>query len=156
MKSLFRVWTAAILLAVFTGNAPAQEGTPQAFLETIYRTYSSPNSPGVKINTKKQLETYFTPAVVAMIEKDAANSKKKNEPPLLNGDPFIDSQDWDVRKLKINVNNKADTKTTAMVSFVNYGEERQVRLELVKTTAGWRIDDIKWREGTLRGLYKKQ
>ncbi len=156
MQFAYRAFRAAILFAAFVLPAAAQEGTPQAFLETIYRTYSSPNSPGTKINSKKQLEAYFTPALVAMIEKDAMAAKKKDQPPLLNGDPFIDAQDWDVRKLKISVSNKAETKTTAVVSFVNYGEERMVRLDLLKTPAGWRIDDIKWREGTLRGLYRKQ
>ena len=37
-----------------------------------------------------------------------------------------------------------------IVSFFNQGEPRQVELNLVKLTAGWRIDDIHWREGTLR------
>jgi len=45
-------------------------------------------------------------------------------------------------------------KAVAIVSFFNQGEPRQVALDLARLAAGWRIDDIDWREGTLRDLYK--
>ena len=58
--------------------------------------------------------------------------------------------------MAIVVRDDTPEKAVAIVSFFNQGEPRQVELNLVKLTAGWRIDDIHWREGTLRGLYKDQ
>jgi hypothetical protein len=73
--------------------------------------------------------------------------------PTLNGDPFVDAQDWEISKLSIDVTGSGDT-ATARVSFQNFGEAKRVLLELVKTPAGWRIADIKAPSGSLKALYK--
>ena len=36
--------------------------------------------------------------------------------------------------------------------FKNYDEEKSLTLDLVRLKSGWRIDDIHWRDGTLRKL----
>jgi len=73
----------------------------------------------------------------------------------LSGDPFIDAQDWEVKGLAIDLKEGGPARAVANVTFTNFGEARHVRLDLIKTAAGWRIDDIHWRQGSLRGLYKK-
>ena len=154
LRRVLRISFGLVLLALMIVPTRAQEMTPKAFLETIYRNYSTTNSPGTRIDSKRALERYFTPPVVAMIEKDAKAAKAKGEPPGLNGDPFIDAQDWEVKNLKIAISHQGAAKASATVIFSNYGEDRSVRLNLVRTAAGWRIDDIRWRKGSLRGLYR--
>jgi hypothetical protein len=144
----------AILSLLVTGAVRAADPAAIAFLESIYRTYGNPNSPGTRIHSKAALDRYFTPELAARIDKDAKAAKRKDEPPALDGDPFIDAQDWDIKGLKITVSERDTDKASAVVSFANFGEERKVSLELAKTAAGWRIDDIHWREGSLRGLYR--
>jgi hypothetical protein len=136
------------------GVGVSADPAAQAFVEGIYKSYGGPNSPGVKLNGKAALERYFTPALAALIEGDAKRAKAKGEVPALDGDPFVDAQDWDIKKVSILVAETGPNKAVATVTFSNYGEDREVKLDLVKTATDWRIDDIHWREGSLRGLYR--
>ena len=146
------------LIAALVAAAPgsfAQDAALKRFVDGIYVNYRTPNSPGTRINSKVLLARYFTPSLAALIERDAEQAKAKNEPPELNGDPFVDAQDWDIKGLAVDLSESGKDRATATVKFSNFGEAREVRLDLVKTAAGWRIDDIQWREGSLRGLYRK-
>lgn len=154
-RALLFGFFACLLSAVLMDAALAQDPTARKFLEGIYAAYGTPNSPGTRINSKALLGRYFTPSLAALIERDAEQAKRKNEPPELNGDPFIDAQDWEIKGLAIDVREAGKDRANATVKFANFGEAREVRLELVKTAAGWRIDEIHWREGSLRALYKK-
>jgi hypothetical protein len=42
----------------------------------------------------------------------------------------------------------------ATVSFVMFMKPSTVSLDLLSTTAGWRITNIRWAKGSLRALYK--
>jgi hypothetical protein len=145
----------AVLLGVaLVAPAPAQDPALRRFVDGIYANYRTPDSPGTRINSRAMLERYFTPSLAALIDADARAAKRRNEPPVLNGDPFIDAQDWDINGLAIELREQAD-RANATVRFSSFGEAREVRLDLLKTAAGWRIDEIHWRDGSLRGLYRK-
>jgi hypothetical protein len=145
---------AAFFILAGSSATVAQDAALKQFIDGIYANYKTPNSPGTRINSKALLARYFTPALAALIERDAAQAKARNEPPELNGDPFIDAQDWDIRGLAVDLKENGKDRASATVKFSNFGEAREVRLDLLKTAAGWRIDDIHWREGSLRGLYR--
>ena len=74
--------------------------------------------------------------------------------PALDGDPFVDSQDWEITELATAVakSSTPDT-TTAMVHFKSYGEEKNLTLMLQKTATGWQIADIDWGYDKLSHLY---
>jgi hypothetical protein len=152
---------ASILALLFAAAVPsaafAQDPALKRFLDEIYAPYSKPNSPGTSIDTRAKLDRYFTPALARLIDRDAQRAKMKNEPPDLNGDPFIDAQDWEITDLETEIQPRGKNRVLAIVSYKNSGENRQVRLDVVKTVAGWRIDNIHWwRDGSLRDLYKKR
>ena len=48
----------------------------------------------------------------------------------------------------------ARREARATVHFKNFKEATTVRLNLVHTQDGWRISDIFYKEGSLKGLYK--
>lgn len=73
--------------------------------------------------------------------------------PELDGDPFIDAQDWEITALKIAIKMGGPDKATATVSFENFKEPHSVTVKLIKVPVGWRIADIVWAEDSLRGLY---
>ena len=146
---------AALLVLASPGIVAAQDAALKRFVDGIYANYRTPNSPGTRINSKALLARYFTPALAALVERDAEQAKAKNQPPELNGDPFVDAQDWDIKGLAVDLSESGKDRASATVKFSNFGEAREVRLDLVKTAAGWRIDEIHWRAGSLRGLYKK-
>jgi hypothetical protein len=143
------------LAATFAGSSIADEEA-QRFVASIYARYGAPDTQGVVLDSREALERYFVPDLAAAIDADGVAAERENRPPALDGDPFVDAQEWDIKNVAIAVRDDSAEKAVAIVTFFNAGEPRQVELNLVKLAAGWRIDDIHWRDGTLRGLYKEQ
>lgn len=148
---------AAALLCILPVGAQAQQPTPQAFLEGIYKPYLGKNYPGQNYG---QAERFFAPDLVRAMNADYAAAKRRDEVSLLNGDPFVCAQEWEIGKLTVSVSaNDAPTtgtKTTGIVTFDNLGKPNRVTLDLVQTPAGWRIADIACSGDptSLRTLYK--
>ena len=135
--------------------ATAQGSSPQAFLESVYKVYrNSHNAKGIDYSKPDVVRRYFAPPLAKAIVKDQAEARKRDEVPLLNGDPFIDAQDWQIRDLKIAVASADRKHATGTVTFTNASEPRTVNLDLVKTTSGWRIAEIRAPSGSLRELFK--
>jgi hypothetical protein len=147
---------AIVLFALAATFAPpcAADEEAQRFVASIYAQYGAPDTQGVVLDSKEALEKYFVPDLAAMIDADGIAAEREDRPPALDGDPFVDAQEWDIKNVAIAVRDDTPEKAVAIVSFFNQGEPRQVALDLARLAAGWRIDDIHWREGTLRDLYK--
>lgn len=132
--------------AAWARESAAQASSAQAFLEAIYRPYLTKGHVGADY-TKP--ERYFTSDLAAAMQRDFVEARRRNEVPALNGDPFINAQDWDIDRLNIRV-----AGTAAEVSFTNFGKQVRVALQLAETQAGWRIRDIAAPSGSLRALYR--
>ncbi len=155
MKTVHGLAVLLLTLGFTVSPLPVKaDAEAQKFLETIYSKYTGQNSPGVVLDSNDVLVGYFTPELAAMIALDAARSQKSDEPPALDGDPFVGAQDWDIKDLSITVKDIAPDKAAGLVSFTNMGEKQIVELNLKKLAQGWRIDDIRWADGTLRGILK--
>ncbi len=154
MKMSVRVLAAFAALLSFMLPVQAQKPDPKAFVEGIYQRYLGKNSPGLDLSTREALELYFTPSLVELIDKDAKEAEKIQEAPLLNGDPFVDAQDWEITDPVVTIQEAASDRATASATFSNFGKSVTVRLALLLTPKGWRVDDVFWSEGNLRGLYK--
>jgi hypothetical protein len=154
------IWLAAGLLlaaaAIAETAALAQGASPLTFLEQVYKPYrAGKNAKGIDYSKPDNVRRYFGPQLAKAMLKDMAEAKKRGEVPLLNGDPFIDAQDWEIANLKIEMQSGATRRNaTGVVTFTNAGEARTVTLDLVKTGDGWRIYEISAPSGSLRGLYK--
>ena len=61
--------------------------------------------------------------------KDFAAAEKAGEVPLLNGDPFIDAQDWEISNLKTAVKSTGANTAVATASFTMFMKPRTVTLE---------------------------
>ena len=138
-----------IMIALRSAEVLAQT-TAQAFVESLYRPYLDAGFQGQPYGDTGR---FFAPALAQAMDRENREAKRRNEVPALNGDPFIDAQDWEISQLSIDVTTSGDS-ATARVSFQNFGVSRRVLLELVKTPAGWRIADIKAPSGSLKALYK--
>jgi len=148
-----------IALAFSATVAAAAPQSAEAFLKDIYSHYGDvdkKSGAGVLIDTKKQLRRYFTDDLVAMIDADERVAEKRGDVPSLDGDPFIDAQDWKITDLVVHMDSDTATRAKATVTFRNFKEPDTVRLDLAQTPKGWRISDIFWKSGSLRGLYKKK
>ena len=142
----------ALPLIVATSAALAQDQTPQQFLQSIYEPYRNDSFKGQPYD---QPSRFFAPDLAQAIERDMREAKRRNEVPLLNGDPFLDAQDWKVTALAYATSMSADKlKAAGSVAFVNQGIPKGVALTMIRTPQGWRITDIVTANGSLRALYK--
>jgi hypothetical protein len=151
-SSVLRRRIAIAALCALPWAARAQTQSPQTFLQSIYDPYLKA---GFKGHPYWQVDRFFVPALARAIDADMREAKRRVEVPKLDGDPFLDAQEWDIENLAISV--KADgPKATGEVIFDNFGKRTQVALDLVQTPAGWRIADIKSPSGLLSTLYKEK
>ncbi len=154
-----RAIIATAICAAVAETACADDGSAQAFVAAIYAAYKGKNSKGVRIDTGAALQRYFEPSLAAIIAKDEQAAARRKDVPTLDGDPFVDGQDWEISAVTIAVSNVTDTSATATATFSNAGTPTKVVYDLVHINSGWRIHDITWthdgKPETLRGLYVK-
>jgi hypothetical protein len=137
-------------IAVVAAGARAADPSARSFGEAIYKQYKGKNAKGIELTGDATVRRYFEPGFAALIIKD--RKQARGEVGKLDGDPFVDAQDFDIDAVDIAVRETGADKATATVSF-NNGEPRTVVLDLVKTKQDWRIADITWdRKATLRGV----
>jgi len=136
-------------------TATAETASPHSFVDGIYKHYLGKDSKGLSLSSSAAIRRYFAPPLADAMVKDFAAAHKAGEVPMLNGDPFVDAQDWEISNIKSAVKSTGASTAVATVTFIQFMEPRTVTLELVNTPAGWRIADIGWvRGGSLRTLYK--
>jgi Protein of unknown function (DUF3828) len=160
-----RTLLVGVFLGVFLGTACAAiasralgaDLTALPFVTNIYNGYKGNDSPGHALDTEGAIRRYFEPSLAALMVKDRKLAAKRGEVGLLDFDPFVDAQEWDIADFDIAVAETAPGKASATVKFANLGKETTAVLDLVKIKNDWRVSDITWlRDGkpeTLRGIY---
>lgn len=118
--------------------AAAGEG-PEAFVRTIYAQYvnggpqGEPPAPGQ--------DPMFSRTMNALIGADvrAANG----EVPTLNYDPFCACQDQGDFVVRSTAVAQSDPNAAeANIAFTNMGEQKSLKLKLVREGPNWKVDDI--------------
>ena len=145
-------------LPAFAAKENAKESVAKTFLNSIYRHYlgsSHEQAAGVSLANATTVRGYFTVGLASLIIDDRATAAKLGEAPVLNGDAFIGRQDWDISNLAIEVK-ETGSKAIANVTFLNSGKPGMVVVELLRSGDDWRIADITWESGSLRGLYRRK
>jgi Protein of unknown function (DUF3828) len=146
-----------------TGPAMAQDAGANsdaalAFVKAIYSTYTKPGSDGVLIDSGPKLRRYFEPQLAEVMNKDQEDAARHHDVGTLDSDPFIDAQDFDIKKFDVVIKDAEPGKATATVIFTNLGQATTIVLDLVTVKNAWRIYDITWmhdgKPETLRGLFK--
>jgi hypothetical protein len=126
------------------GPAAADDASALAFISAIYNSYTPDGADPVRIDTGRKLRRYFEPALAEAMNKDQENAAKHHDEGKLGSDPFIDAQDWDFRHFDVAIKDTAPGKATATVTFVNFGKQVTIVLDLIAIKNDWRIYDIRW------------
>jgi len=172
--SLHAIWAAAVIVLagilgpVMATNAHAACGygpppppvqTPEVFLHAIYDRYIGPEdkTQPIDYSQEAELRKYFEPSLVTLIMKDGEQAAKNGEVPALDGDPFIDAQEWDIKSFDIKVVQADADHADATIKFTNEGQPKLIHVLMARLNGQWKIHDIVWNgdEGTLRGLYAR-
>ena len=137
--------------------AIAADASALAFVTSIYDAYKGKDSKGIPLDSARTVRRYFEPLLAALINKDRAIAARRGEVGLLDGDPFIDAQDWEIANVDIAMRDTAPGKASATVKYTNFGKPSAVVLDLVKIKNDWRVSDIAWQRDeapkTLHELY---
>ena len=134
------------LMALF---GVGQAETPRSFLQQVYAGYRTPD-----YSPLERLDATFAPALAAAIREDERLAN--GEVGYLDGDRLCDCQDFQKLRATIRSVKRPHQRTASAVVDVDLGfdQARHLRIELVRTTAGWRVADILSRDGSglLRNL----
>jgi hypothetical protein len=137
------------------GRAFAADPGATAFVTAIYSAYKGKDAKGVPLENERIIRRYFEATLAAAMANDQKAAARRNEVGLLDFDPFLDAQDWDVGAFDIAVSDAAAGTAKATVKFVNQGEAMTVVLDLVRAKNDWRVYDITWlHDGKTESLRK--
>jgi len=124
----------------------AQAQTAQqadTFLRQLYGQYEHPSAPDGPNIFGKRAASVFSPGLLAIIRR-SERATPKGDVGKLDFDPVCSCQDSDGLKLKglrVTMNGTGKALATAMLFFPE-PTTIEVRLSLIYTPQGWRIDDI--------------
>jgi hypothetical protein len=152
-------WALVAAAVAGTARARADDTSSLAFVTGIYNGYRGNDSPGHALDDPTVIRRYFEPSLAAMMIKEQKAAAKRGEVGVLDFDPFVDAQDWDIAGFDIAVGAAAPGRASATVRFNNLGKVTTVVLDLIAIKNEWRVADIVWlhdgRQETLRGLYAR-
>jgi hypothetical protein len=148
------VWGVAATMAA-AQTTKAQRAHPKPFVETIYKAYVGKDAKGVPLDTETAVRAYFHSSLADAIIKDRAEAAKRGEVPKLDGDPFVDAQEWDIASFKIDIKNFWMAHANAIVTFTNLGKPKTITLSLLRPSYSgpWRVYNINAPSGSLRALF---
>jgi hypothetical protein len=133
---------AAAFLLTACGGRPAAGSDPVSTVEAVYAPYvaHAANPPALDNAAP------WTADLAALIE--AAEGVEGG----LGFDPIIDGQDYEVAGLQIAAaDGAAAGQAVVDARFTNLGDEVTVTYDLVQENGGWRVQDVRTEDWTLRG-----
>ncbi len=151
MPTLRTLLVMFVLAIAVSAGAFAADTAAKDFVTAIYRNYEGKDAKGLPLNSPK-IRALISPGLLKLIDADEKDAAKRNEPPTLDGDPFVDAQDWEIPSFVIEVADKGPDKAEATVQFTNGGSPASVTLLLIKLNGAWRIDDFVGADGSLRNV----
>lgn len=152
--SIWIVLSALMLLLSVSASA-ATDQSVEAFVRSIYGSaYIGRDSKGIELSSRAQFNRYFVPDIANRMADDADAAAKREVVGTLDGDPFINAQDWQIKSFDISVHTFDATHADATVTFENMGRPFKIVLALRRLKGLWRVADIDWgTSGKLSALF---
>jgi hypothetical protein len=153
-----RLIVLAANLALLAGLASAQSGssnldTGKELAAQLYKEHSGKFDPLQYPASKKRLLNYFYKPLLDLYLKDQENSK--GEVGKIDFDPLYDAQDFEISDFKLVVLPNKKGLGYVAARFKNMGVDQEIIFALQRTKMGWRIADIKYKDGrSLRKILK--
>lgn len=130
-----RYLTFILSFVAYVGTAMAQTvNSPVEVVAALYKPYLSagavPEHKGV-----------FTKKLLGLIEADE-KATPEGQAGRLDWDVFIDGNDWELKDFEIQALSEAAETAAVVVRFKNFGELREIRIDLVLEDGVWKIDEV--------------
>jgi len=151
-----RRWRVVVLFCLSISFAEAQHlADAHAFVSKLYDSYEHPACPECPI-FDKQAPRIFSPSLLLLIRRDEAKTPK-GYVGALDFDPICACQDWHglhVIELEITRTRRSRAAADVVVGYAA-GTKQTIRLSLLQTPRGWRVDDVSTTDvASLRKLLK--
>ena len=142
-----------LLLLPLAAACTQRADNPQAVVQELFVDHFmtdmafTPESAARKRN-------WLTPGLNKEIDAYFARPTKPDEVPPIDGDPFTNSQDYPSSFAVGEATNDAETVTVPVV-LTTGAEKQTVKVQLVRQSGAWLIDDLAYDDGTtFRALLK--
>ena len=133
------------ILALAPVAAAAADKTAEATIHALFaadKGYIDGKSEGV-MGDKRLLDRFLSRSLLRVIDADETAAAKRGEPPTIEGDPFIDQQEADIKDIKISAVSASADKASVRADIAHGdGSQEAITYMLVFERGLWRIDDI--------------
>jgi hypothetical protein len=149
----------SVAVVALASPLAAADRSAHDFVAAIYDTYVGKERNGLALDSDAKVRRYFAPSLAVLILKDRKAAARRGEVGVLDFDPFVDAQDWEISDLAVAVEDAGPGKARATVKFRNADRPSVVALELVKTGNAWKISNVTWQPheqpNNLRALFAR-
>ena len=122
-------------------------GTPSAVVAELYRVHRNGYGHVFEKAGRKNQEKFFDRNLAGLIWKDLTETPD-GEVGNLDFDPLFSAQDTKITNFKIGAPVVDGSKVTVPVTFSNYGQRTRIKFLLINTSAGWKIENIVYDNGS--------
>jgi hypothetical protein len=119
--------------------------TPEGLVTQLYQAHKGKSDPLQYPLSKRLLGRYFSDPLLKLYLNDQRQSK--GEVGKVDFDPLYDAQDFQITNFKIVRLNVTGEEGSVAARFKNIGVDEEIVFEMRKATTGWRIADIKYKDG---------
>lgn len=147
----------SIASTVLAANQPPQDkqvtAAAERFVRGIYAHYRK-DGEGIGMDST----AVYTASLLALMRGDQ-QAAGPGEVGLIDGDPLCDCQDFEINAVRLALRPSGQNRLNAEVKFHNLDRDVSLRLELLLTPAGWRVDNVDsegWEGGSLRAALQRE
>src|SRR5215813_7864739 len=103
-------------------------------ITAIYKQYQGKGDPKIP-------ESIHSARLRGLMAADRKQTPK-GEVGRLDFDPFVNGQDWEIKKLVVTETERKGDRATVRATFDNFDEPREIEFQLVRQQRRWLIDDV--------------
>lgn len=150
-----RILVIPLVLLVLTGfgrSACAQQkksaaDSPVAVIKSLYTAHKDGKGPLFTKSGKNHLAKYFDSKLSQLIWKNVSETPEDSVGNL-DFDPLYNAQDVKITHFKVGEPKIKGRQALSIVSFNNYEAKTRITFSLLKTSAGWRIQNLDYGGGS--------
>jgi hypothetical protein len=139
-----QIWT--LVSTVGSHAATSDPTSPEAVVEQLLEVHFASDMAFTRTSIVNK-RGHMAPELLAAIDQYFATLILESEAPLINGDPFTDSQEYPAR-FAVDAATITGDKATVPVRFADAWRQYRVIYSLGITSEGWRITDLQSRQGS--------
>lgn len=146
-RFLLIVFALVAIIGISRSGGAVAQTSPDGVVKSLYTAHKNGRGNIFTKQSKEILHKFFDQKLADLIWKEL-NHQPEDEVGNLDFDPLYNAQDIQISKFKIGKPKVAGNKATVLVTFDNGGRHNLLTFPLIKTGAGWKIQNINYEDGS--------